>query len=453
MAILTLVIAVVNLCLGYALAAHLGYGPNTLREGWQGLSAALASPAAQAPPEEDLGDEEVEELLEDLIASPLDDLLDDEPEEELDIEPFDEAYDDDVAKLLGPDQTDNWSLDEKYIETSILKLNIAMMKSGVRATEIDTRLRAARGRSDLETIRSSVAQLKEDCETYLTEQAEASEKFVNRIGELGELSSLGEDVELTNLEQAAQIETTVSNLDHMDFESDPESAAERLLEELKNLRAARHKLRDNQEAAFLTIARYENRIEAIEPQLFNDPLTGLRNRIGLEVTLMEWWKQDRHKSRQFSAAMLDVDGFGLLNELHGSAVGDRILQHLGRLMENSVNTADVVARFAGQRFFILQVDLGPRTAMKNIEIIRQQLEKTTFVHDGERIRLTIGGGITEVVADDSDVTVLERLEKTVRAAKKDGPNRLFAFDLSTLDPEPELVESPSFGAKESEIKL
>jgi diguanylate cyclase (GGDEF)-like protein len=400
-----------------------------------------------------MADEEVEDLLETLIASPLDDLLDDEPEEELDIEPFDEAYDDDVAKLLGPEQTDNWNLDEKYIETSILKLNIAMMKNGVRATEVDSRLRAARGRADTDTVRSCLAQLKEDCETYLAEQAEASEKFVNRIEELGELSALGEEVEMTNLEQAAQIETTLSNLASMDFESDLESAVERLLEELKNLRMARHKLRDNQEAAFLTIARYENRLEVIEPQLFNDPLTGLRNRIGLEVTLAEWWKQGRHKSRQFSVALLDVDRFGPLNERHGSAVCDRILQQLGRFVENSANTADVVARFAGQRFFILQVDLGPRTAMKNVEIIRQKIEKTTFVHGDEQIRLTLCGGITEVVADDRDVVVLKRLERTVAAAKNGGSNRLFTFDSSKLDAEPELVESPSFGAQESEIIL
>ena len=55
-----------------------------------------------------------------------------------------EAYDDEdagdrgVAGLLHPNAPENWDLNEKYVETSLLKLNIAMIKSGVRATEIDT---------------------------------------------------------------------------------------------------------------------------------------------------------------------------------------------------------------------------------------------------------------------------------------------------------------------------
>ena len=88
-----------------------------------------------------------------------------------------------------------------------------------------------------------------------------------------------------NLEQSAQVETTLNNLEYMDFSGDPEEGNQRLLEEIKNLRMARHRLRDKQEAAFLAIARCENRIDKIEKQLFIDPLTKLRNRIGLEVEL------------------------------------------------------------------------------------------------------------------------------------------------------------------------
>ena len=59
------------------------------------------------------------------------------------------------------------------------------------------------------------------------------------------------------MEQAAQIETTLSNLNMLDVDSDPPAAHFRLLEELGNLREARHKLRDHQDVALLTIAQYE----------------------------------------------------------------------------------------------------------------------------------------------------------------------------------------------------
>ena len=65
-------------------------------------------------------------------------MLDAGDADELSIEPFDEPYDDDAAELMNPSMPEQWDLNEKYVETSILRLNIAMIKSGVRATEIDT---------------------------------------------------------------------------------------------------------------------------------------------------------------------------------------------------------------------------------------------------------------------------------------------------------------------------
>ncbi len=444
--ILTFVVGSLNLCVGFALAMKTGWGPESLRQAWQGLRGGVDADGAEM-------EQQVEGLLDEFAEVSLEDLLDSDDDEGLDIDPFDEAYDDDVAALSSPEGPDAWDLDEKYVETSILKLNIAMMRSGARSTEIDTKLRSIRGNSDAATIQSCLAELTVDCETYLAEQAETAERFSERVGELGELASLGEDIEMANLEQSAQIETTVSNLHTMDFETDLEAANERLLEEIKNLRMARHKLRDNQETAFVTIARYEDRIGTIEQQLYNDPLTGLRNRIGLETGLWEWWRQRRHQSRPMSAAMFDINGMGLVNENHGSLCGDRIIQHIGRFLETSVSTGDLVGRYSGQRFMIVQVDVGPRAAIKNFETIRQSIAKMTFVQDDQSIGVTLTAGITEVVQDDTDVGLIERLETTLKAAKKSGPNQSFVLDPSELDPEPKLVESPDFGVQATDVEL
>jgi diguanylate cyclase (GGDEF)-like protein len=447
--VLTFTVGILNLGLGYALAVRWGRGPSTLRQAWQGLGAARHS---TTDPEDDL-EIQVDELLDEFAETSLEDLLDSDADEDMDIEPFDEAYDDDVASLSAPEGPDSWNLDEKYVETSILKLNIAMMKSGARATEIDTRLRSVRGNSDHDTIQSCLAELTLDCETYLDELSETAERFSERIGELGELSALGEEIEMANLEQSAQIETTINNLNTMDFESDLEAANERLLEEIKNLRVARHKLRDNQDVAFVVIARYEDRMGTVEPQLYNDSLTGLRNRIGLETTLWEWWRQRRHQSRPMSAALFDIDGLSAVNEQYGSLCGDRIIQQIGRFIEGFVSTGDLVGRYAGQQFVVVQVDVGPRAALKNFEIIRQSIHKTTYLQDDLPIEMTLTGGVTEVMQEDSDVGLLERLEETFRAARSSGNNRSFVLDPGEMDAEPKLVESPNFGVEPTDVEL
>ncbi len=443
---LIFVIGVLNVCLGYVLAVRLGYGPPGLLEAWDALSAE-----PQGPQEATLG-ASVETLVAELAATPIDQMLDDEPDEEmedeLEVENYEEP-DDDVGDLLDPDAPETWDLNEKYVETSILKLNIAMMKSGAKATELDTRLRECKGNSDEDTILRCLTELKEDCKSYLAEQTELAEKFRERIDELGELSELGDEIEIANLEQSAQIETTLSNLEHMDFESDLEAANHRLLEEIHNLRVVRHKLRDNQDVAFLEVARYQNRLDSIEARLYNDPLTDLRNRIGIETTLFSWWKQGRHQSRQISAALFDVDNFDQLNEDHGSLAADRILRHVAELIREKAGKVDLAGRFAGQQFLLMMLDVGPRAATKNAETIRQTIERTTFAFKEQQICITVRGGYTEVSPEDTYQSVMARLEETLDKAKEAGPNQAFFHDRK----EATLVESPDFGAERPEIQI
>jgi diguanylate cyclase (GGDEF)-like protein len=445
--LITFLIGALNLFIGYAVAVRLGYGPPTLTAPWYGHPSARTGAADIAPAD-------FEAMLNDMLATDADAMLDQADEFEMDLNPVEELYDEEAAALVGPDVPEVWDLDEKYVETSILRLNIAMMKSGVRATEIDTLLRSIRGRSDRETIMDCWSKLKEDCESYLAEQSEASERFAARIGELGDLAGLGEEIEFANMNQASQIETTVSNLNHMDFKTDLEAANARLLEEIANLRTARHQLRDDQEAAFLTIARFENRMDKIEEKLYHDALTGIRNRIGLEVALHEWWSQRRHTSRSISAILFDLDEFDLRNEEHGCLIGDRLLYHVAQALVGQMGGSDMVGRFAGQRFLLLAVDSGPRAAVKAAETFRQTVAKTVFVHGEARIGITVSGAVTEVSPDDETyLDVFGRLEKSIVAAKKGGRNCLFGCKRNELDAEPELIEAPSFGIEEQEIEI
>jgi diguanylate cyclase (GGDEF)-like protein len=212
---------------------------------------------------------------------------------------------------------------------------------------------------------------------------------------------------------------------------------------------ARHRLRDSHEAAFLTVARYEGRLKDIEPQLFNDPVTGLRNRIGLEVTLATWFEQKRHHSRQISAALLDIDAFGELNETYGCLIGDRILYQLAQVVDESAGKSDLVGRFAGQQFLRMLVDVGPRAAIKSTEMLRQTIERVTFRSGSAEIRVTAGCAITEVKPEDTEKEVFQRLAAALKAAKKAGPNHCFLSD--RRGPEP--VESPNFGADYREIVI
>ena len=127
-------------------------------------------------------------------------------------------------------------LNEKHVESTILKFNVAIAESGAAMTDIETCLRSLEEGQEAATIEACLAELVKDSENYLVEQGRLGQQFSQRMGELGDMAGVGEEVEMANLDSAAQLETTISNLKHMDFHSDLSAARARLLEELGNLR-------------------------------------------------------------------------------------------------------------------------------------------------------------------------------------------------------------------------
>ncbi len=254
---------------------------------------------------------------------------------------------------------------------------------------------------------------------------------------------------LANLQQAAQIETTLSNLGHMDFASNYPAAAARLFEEIHHLQVARHQLRDRQEAVFVAIARREGRLDNIDPRLQTDPLTRLPNRVGLEAAVRAWWPAEPSKARTVSAALLDLDGFGHINGAYGPLTGDRVLHHVGRLVEQSTAAGHVAARFAGQRFALVLPDAGPRAATKCVEKLRQSIERITFLCGEEPVRVTASCGVAQAKPGEDLDALWERLDKAVAIAKEEGGNRSRLDNGKEIEP----IESPNLGAPYAEIAV
>ena len=108
-----------------------------------------------------------------------------------------------------------------------------------------------------------------------------------------------------------------------------------------------------------------------------------------------------------------------------------------------------MARFSGESFLVVMPDAGPRAATKTAELIRQSIQKTTFLRNEDEIYLTATGAVTEVTPEETITDLLERLEEALRQAKRSGPNVSFFHDGKAAQP----VESPNLGAKEREISI
>lgn len=395
MVILILIVGINNLLLGYAAAVWLGYGPpsgagvDLILRLWPVNAAPW--PAARMP-------EPIAPLVPKRRAERTAELK---------------------APATSPAASD---AAPPPIEMLVYDLNRAVLNSTAKLTDIDTRLRTVQGQADLATVGQSVADLLADCESYLSEQSQATERFHGRAGELGPLGALAEQIEIANLELSAQIETSISHLRQMSLQSDPAVTADRLLTEIHELRVARHRLRDQQDQAFLAVVRQEDQWAALDTLLKTDALTGLPNRVGLEECLEQWWQQ--RASQSPVVAMVDLDEFGNLNKMYGPRAGDRILSHVGECLRKSGGEAALVGRYAGKRFIAAARDVSAAAWAASLQHCRQSIERTTFHSQSQTVRPTLSAVVAAPGSEESLADFLKRLDLTLAEARTRGPNQV-----------------------------
>jgi diguanylate cyclase (GGDEF)-like protein len=83
-----------------------------------------------------------------------------------------------------------------------------------------------------------------------------------------------------------------------------------------------------------------------------DALTDLLNRNGLERAIEAKWVQRQSGTEQFALLYIDLDGFKAVNDRHGHAIGDRLLQKLADRLKSLVRADDAAARVGGDEFVV-----------------------------------------------------------------------------------------------------
>jgi diguanylate cyclase (GGDEF)-like protein len=97
--------------------------------------------------------------------------------------------------------------------------------------------------------------------------------------------------------------------------------------------------------------------EQIRSLAYYDTLTKLPNRRMLDDRLGLAMGTSKRSGRYGALMFLDLDNFKPLNDAHGHAVGDLLLIEVGQRIVRCVRETDTVARFGGDEFVIMLVEL------------------------------------------------------------------------------------------------
>jgi diguanylate cyclase (GGDEF)-like protein len=95
----------------------------------------------------------------------------------------------------------------------------------------------------------------------------------------------------------------------------------------------------------------------------HDPLTALTNRSLFNDRLDVALQAAEHHNTTLALLFLDVNDFKGINDVHGHAVGDRVLCVIARRLEGCVRESDLVARMGGDEFTVLLTDIQSQGAV------------------------------------------------------------------------------------------
>ncbi|HYN77718.1 MAG TPA: diguanylate cyclase, partial [Lamprocystis sp. (in: g-proteobacteria)] len=166
--------------------------------------------------------------------------------------------------------------------------------------------------------------------------------------------------------------------------------------------------------------------DKLRQQATTDDLTGITNRRHfLDLAQIETRRALRH-AHPLSLALLDIDHFKQINDVHGHAAGDQALLELTRICRGNMREIDVFARFGGDEFVALLPETGRAEARAVMDRVRLALAARQPVDlGGSPVAITISVGVASLARDgDSLDALLMRADQALYQAKNAGRNQV-----------------------------
>ena len=188
-------------------------------------------------------------------------------------------------------------------------------------------------------------------------------------------------------------------------------------------RAAVVRLAAEVDALAAQLEASRSRISELEARVDIDPLTDILNRRGFERELKRSLAYVKRYGTSAALVYLDLDGFKPVNDRHGHAAGDAVLQAIAAALLRNVRASDVVARIGGDEFALLLWNVGGPAAATKAAALETAVYSTPVRWQNSTLVVGASAGVAPLGALDSAADVLARADAAMyarKAERKDG---------------------------------
>jgi diguanylate cyclase (GGDEF)-like protein len=155
-----------------------------------------------------------------------------------------------------------------------------------------------------------------------------------------------------------------------------------------------------------------------------DELTGLPNRRHMQDWIAHEFARSHRHGAALCLAVIDLDHFKRVNDLHGHAVGDEGLRIFAREARKSLRDVDLIARWGGEEFLLAMPDTTEAGAARVLERLRQRLADPQAWAACPQARVTFSAGLATHGSAESVEDTVRRADDALYAAKRQGRDRV-----------------------------
>jgi diguanylate cyclase (GGDEF)-like protein/PAS domain S-box-containing protein len=171
---------------------------------------------------------------------------------------------------------------------------------------------------------------------------------------------------------------------------------------------------------FMEVTAFRGDQERLVKEARTDVLTGLPNRRVL-MEKLSLQAGEAVRGRSYAVAMCDLDKFKSINDTFGHAAGDRVLAGTARALRESLRGTDLVARFGGEEFCVVLLDVDAKRAREIAEKLRGAVKRL----DGPRpLTISLGVASSETLGALKPEAMIGAADKALYRAKENGRDRV-----------------------------
>lgn len=176
----------------------------------------------------------------------------------------------------------------------------------------------------------------------------------------------------------------------------------------------------------LVLLAKERSESLLKHMALRDVLTGILNRRAILEQFSSELERARREHACLGVAMVDIDHFKQINDVHGHLAGDEVISHCARHLSQRLRASDSIGRYGGEEFLLLLPDTPPEGVAAVLDELRTSLAEAPAQYGESSIALRISIGVCCDVPSEGDTTasLLARADAALYEAKGMGRDRV-----------------------------